>query len=238
VIERTGADQVGGYMTTQPGRDTPTGRAIAAATSCRFGVGNSMFRLSGPEQEVDTVPFGMYRREVFDRIGLYDERLVRNQDIELNRRLKRAGGRIIISPRIKLSYFNRATYRGLWQQAYNNGLWNPYTVWLAGSGLSWRHFIPMLFVLSLFALTFGGLAVRTLWLLLALEIGLYSTVALFYAFTLAQRSRTSPFHVLWAFVVLHFAYGAGSFWGLLTIPFKFPRRRFVRAGKPLADRKT
>jgi glycosyltransferase involved in cell wall biosynthesis len=238
VLNRTGADEVGGYMTTQPGRDTPTGRAIAAATSCRFGVGNSMFRLSGPEQEVDTVPFGMYRREVFDRVGLYDERLVRNQDIEINSRLKRAGGRIVISPRIKLSYFNRATYAGLWRQAYNNGLWNPYTIWLVGGGLSLRHFVPMLFVLSLAILAVGGVFLTPLWFLLAAEMALYAVVAEYFAITLAPAAKASPPRILWAFVTLHLGYGIGSLWGLLTIPFKFPNRKAGTAGPPLADRKT
>jgi len=230
VIRRTNADNVGGYMTTLPGRDTPTARAIAATTSCRFGIGNSMFRLSGPEQEADTVPFGMFRRDVFDRVGLYNERLVRNQDIELNSRLKRAGGRVIISPQVKLSYFNRATYAGLWQQAYNNGLWNPYTIWLVGSGLSLRHFVPMVFVVSLTVLGVGGLLFRALWFLLAAEVASY-------AVSLAPAAKASPLRLLWAFATLHLGYGIGSLWGLISIPFKFCNCRNA-TGMPLADRKT
>lgn len=218
VIRRTNADNVGGYMTTLPGQDTPTARAIAATTSCRFGIGNSIFRLSGLERQVDTVPFGMYRRDVFDRIGLYDERLVRNQDIELNSRLRRAGGRIIISPHIKLSYFNRATYVGLWQQAYNNGLWNPYTIWLVGRGLSLRHFVPMFFVASLIVLGTAGLVYKTLWGLLAAELILYAAVAGYFAVSLAPAAKASPLRLLWAFATLHLAYGIGSLWGLITIP--------------------
>jgi glycosyltransferase involved in cell wall biosynthesis len=236
VIQRTGADQVGGYMVTCPAENTAVGRAIATATGCRFGVGNSAFRTGGPEQEVDTVPFGMYRREVFEKIGLYDERLVRNQDIELNYRLRKAGGRVIISPKIKLSYYNRATYRGLWQQSFNNGLWNPYTIWLVGSGLYIRHFVPMFFVLGLITFATGAFLWWPLkWILLGYVL-LYLSVACVFSIKHAHRTKTSAILVFWSFIVLHLAYGLGSVWAFITIPFKFPNRHKKITGKPLADR--
>jgi glycosyltransferase involved in cell wall biosynthesis len=237
VIKRTNADHVGGYMTTLPGKDTTVGRAISAATSCVFGIGNSMFRLKGPEREVDTVPFGMYKKTVFEKVGFYDERLVRNQDIELNHRLRKAGGRIIISPEINSSYYNRSTYRGLWQQSFNNGLWNPYTVWLTGGGLSLRHFIPMLFVLGLVVLTAVSLFWRPVFWLLGGYILLYLSVACFFAIRSACHKKTFWFLVLWAFIILHTAYGLGSLWSVITIPFKFADRNTKVSGKPLADRK-
>jgi glycosyltransferase involved in cell wall biosynthesis len=238
VIERTKADHVGGYMTTLPGKNTAVGRAIAGATSCAFGVGNSMFRLKGPEREVDTVPFGMYRKSIFEKIGLYDERLVRNQDIELNHRLRRAGGRIIISPEISSSYYNRSTYRGLWQQSFNNGLWNPYTIWLTGSGLSLRHFVPMFFVLGLIAMTAGSVLWWVAKWIMAGYVLLYLMAAFFFSIRSTRQNKTSVFLVLWSFVVLHMAYGLGSLWSVVTIPFKFPDRSRKVINKPLADRKT
>jgi len=238
VINRTGADLVGGYVTTIPINNTPTGRAIVAATSCSFGIGNSKFRLSGVEQQVDTVPSGMYRKEVHDKIGFYDERLVRNQDIELNHRLRRAGGRIIISPEIKFSYHNRSTYRGLWQQSFNNGLWNPYTVWLTGGGLSLRHFVPMFFVLGLVIITAGSFLWWPVKWILAGYILLYLTAAFSFSIRSARQNKTSVFLVLWSFVVLHIAYGFGSLWSIVTIPFKFANRNKKIINKPLADRKT
>lgn len=233
LLERTGADNVGGYLTTVPGKDTRIGRAIAAATSSAFGVGNSMFRLRGPEREVDTVPFGMYRKDVFKRIGLYDERLVRNQDIELNCRLIKAGGRIIISPEIQLTYYNRSTFRGLWQQAFNNGLWNPYTLWLAGGGLNLRHFVPLGFVLSILVLGLAGFAWRPAWLVLTFEILVYCVVGLLESFRLAGKARISSFLVFLAFVQLHLAYGVGSLWGVLTMPFKFGFQHKRQLGQAL-----
>lgn len=237
VSKRTGADNVGGYWLTLPGADTSTAKAIAAATSCGFGVGNGMFRLGGEEREVDTVPFGTYRKDHFEKIGLYDERLVRNQDIELNSRLRAAGGKIVISPEIKLSYFNRATYSGIWQQSFNNGLWNPYTIWLVGGGLSIRHFVPMAFVLSLIFLAIASCFYWPISFLLLADAVTYSSLAALMAVKVAAKDKVSPAKVLCAFLTLHVAYGLGSLWAIITIPFKFPRRNTSRTGKPIADRK-
>ncbi len=235
-IQRTRADNVGGYWTTLPGADTSVAKAIAAALSSKFGIGNSTFRLSGLEQEVDTVPFGTYRKDLFDKIGLYDERLVRNQDIELNSRIRKAGGHIVISPEIKLNYYSRATYSGLKQQAFNNGLWGPYVVWLTGGGLYLRHFMPVFFVLGLITFTIGAFFWRPVkWVLLS-YILLYVSTALVFSIKVAQHKKAHAILILWSYIVLHVSYGFGSLWAIITIPFKFPDRHKKKTGKPLADR--
>lgn len=221
VLGRTGADNVGGYVATLPGADSPVGRAIAAATSSRFGVGGSAFRTGGGEQEVDTVPFGCFRRDVFDRFGLYDERLVRNQDIELNSRIRAGGGRIVISPEIRATYYNRSTFAGLRQQAFNNGLWNPYTLYLVGGGLRPRHFIPLAFVLSVIVLAVAGVFWWPGWVLLGAELALYGLAGLWFAYRSARPACAPLTLVFLAFLQLHMAYGVGSFWGLITAPFVF-----------------
>jgi len=237
VLERTGADNVGGYMQTRPAEETPTGRAIAAATSSRFGVGGSTFRTGGGEMEVDTVPFGCFRRDVFERFGLYDERLVRNQDIELNSRIRTGGGRIVISPEIRLTYYNRSTFAGMRQQAFHNGLWNPYTLYLVGGGLRLRHLIPLGFVLSLLALAAAGVFFRPAWAALAAELAAYLAAGGVFAVKAAREEGVSAPRVLAAFVQLHMAYGIGSLWGVLTAPIKFGRGRSKRVGVALADRR-
>ncbi|NIP26884.1 MAG: glycosyltransferase [Phycisphaerae bacterium] len=221
---RTCADNVGGYIITLPGADTRIAKAIMAATSSKFGVGNSTFRLSGPEQEAETVPFGTFRRNLFDKIGLYDERLVRNQDIELNSRIRKAGGRIVISPDIRVNYYNRATYSGLWRQSFNNGLWNPYTIWLTGGGLALRHFIPMFFVIGLFTLSLCAVFQPPVkWVLLG-YILVYLCSAGFFSIKHTRRNKILSILVLWSYIVLHISYGFGSLCGLITIPLKFPCR--------------
>ena len=236
VSKRTGAANVGGYWETMPGADTKTAKAIAAATSSKFGVGNAAFRIGGHECEADTVPFGTYRKAIFETVGYYDERLVRNQDIELNSRIRDAGGKIIISPEIKLKYYNRATYRGIWQQSFNNGLWNPYTIWLVGSGLHLRHFVPMVFVFSVILLGLLSIFYWPFIILLGLDIFTYSFAAIYFAINTGKKRNVSMIRVFAAYFILHIAYGIGSLWGVLTIPLKFPNRKAKKVGKAIADR--
>lgn len=237
VSQRTEAEGVGGYLETLPGRENAVGRSISAATSSRFGVGGSSFRTGGDEREVDTVPFGCYRREVFERFGYFDERLVRNQDIEFNSRIRAGGGKLVISPKIKLTYFNRATFAGIRQQAFNNGLWNPYTIYLVGGGLRPRHFVPMAFVLSLIVLGVAGFFFWPIWLVLAGEVALYLLAAGVAAFQVSRKKHVSGFLVWLTFLQLHVWYGLGSLWGVLTVLPKFGFRKERKPGKALADRK-
>ena len=123
-IQETDADNVGGVVKTLPVSGSILGRTIAAVLASRFGVGGSKFRtgVTSPE-EVDTVHFGFYKSVVFDRIGLFNESLVRNQDIEFNLRLKRNGGKIILFPDINLVYFSRSSLRSFLKNNYENGFW-------------------------------------------------------------------------------------------------------------------
>ena len=237
VLERTGADNVGGYMKTLPAETTRVGNAIAAATSSPFGVGNSAFRVGGEEQDADTVPFGCFRRSVFDRVGFYDERLVRNQDIELNSRIRATGGRIVVSPKIRLTYYNRATYAGLRQQAYHNGLWNAYTLYLVGGGLRLRHLVPLFFVASIVLLAVGGLFWWPVWLALAFELASYLSITGAVSYRASGgEGRTWPL-VMLAIVQLHVVYGLATLFGLLTAPLRFGLRKDKKPGKALADRR-
>ena len=224
VAMRTKAQCVGGYTKTLPFSQTKTANAIMAANTSKFGVGNSEYRSTGDEREVDTVQFGTFPKKLFEEIGLYDSRLVRNEDTELNARIHRQGGRIVVSPEIKFNYYSRGTFRGLWKQGFNNGLWHPYTIWLIGYGPGIKHFIPMCFVLGLSVFAVGAF----LWLpivgVFAGYLSLYLLTAGLFALARASKSKISAFLGLWAYVVLHLSYGLGTLWAILTIPFKFPRR--------------
>jgi glycosyltransferase involved in cell wall biosynthesis len=232
VFERTGADKVGGYTTTVPGKDTAVGWAIATATSTCFGVGPGT-RVPGPEREAAQAGFGGYRRDAFDRFGLFDERLVRNQDLEFTCRMHKAGAKIVISPEIRIKYYNRSTFTGLRNQAFINGLWNPYTIWIIGSGTRLKHFVPLGFLLSILALGLAGFVWPPAWLVLTFELLVYVLAALVTAFISTRQTNTSVFLVFLAFVQLHFAYGIGSLWGVITAPFKFGLKRKRQPGKPL-----
>lgn len=215
--KRLDADCVGPILKTDTKAKTKTANAIKNVLSDRLGVG-SAFR-SGVKQiqEVDTVAFGCYRKDVFEKIGLYDERLVRNQDIELNKRLKSAGGKIYIIPEIEATYFAREHYLDLAKNSFANGKWNILTAYYTKrlSSLSLRHFIPMLFVLALFLLLLLGLwRVEFIYLFLALFFG-YFTIIFFRS--LQIKKDTSLLHQIVSFLVLHFSYGIGGIVGIMQV---------------------
>jgi succinoglycan biosynthesis protein ExoA len=157
---RTGADNVGGICITRPGGPRYQAHIVQALTTHRFGVGNSGFRVGARAGSADTVPFGFFCRAVFDRIGLFDERLDRCQDYELNRRITRTGGTIWMDPNIRSSYFNIGTLRAfLSKQLLRQGPFTAYMWYLAPYALAPRHLVTALFTLFVIA---GGVAAATI----------------------------------------------------------------------------
>jgi len=207
-LERGGLDCAGGVLVNEG--TTPAGRAVAAATSSPVGVGSARFRTGqGGEAFVDTLAFGVYRREAFEKAGLFDETFVRNQDDELNFRLTRAGGRIMLIPSLQIRYFVRDSIGSLARQYYQYGYWKWRVFAKHGRFASWRHLAPSGFLIVLAALTlaapFSALALR----LLAAILGGYLLVVGGEALRL-KLSRAVPWgSTAMALAVLHFSYGAG-----------------------------
>ena len=142
-LERSGADNVGGRMDAEGhGR---IGEAIALATSSPFGVGDSQFHYASGEHWVDTVYLGAWRREVFDRVGGFDPEMVRNQDDEFNYRLRAAGGRILLTDRIRSRYYSRASLRRLFRQYRQYGFWKVRVLQKHPKQMSLRQFVPPAF---------------------------------------------------------------------------------------------
>ena len=211
------ADNVGCVCNTDVLNKTPKTLAIKEVLSSPFGVGNSSFR-TGVEKitETDTVPFGCYRRDVFERFGYYNTELTRNQDIELNKRIKATGGKIYLIPDVLCTYYARETFSDIARNNYDNGLWNILTVKITRnfSSLSLRHFVPLIFMLSLILPT----AFTPLWW----PLGLISGTSLFcYLLTLCTictkysiSKKLNFIYLFWSFAVLHFSYATGSFVGI------------------------
>lgn len=200
-------------------------RRIGAAMGHPFGVGTAHFRTGLREGEVDTVAFGAYRREVFDQVGFFDDRLVRNQDDEFNYRLVKAGWRIRLSRRIRSRYFVRASYAHLYRQYRQYGYWKVYVNRLHGRVTTLRQLVPAAFVLFL-GLGLGGLVWQLgRWFYLG-GIVLYGTAASVAAIRASSNIGDVP-GVLRAFLVLHFSYGWGYLQGIgdLLILRREPRRK-------------
>ena len=209
------------------------GEAIAAMLKTPFGVGNASYRLTDQEGYVDTVPFGCFRRELFERIGGFDERLTRNQDNELNFRIRKTGGKIWLNPKIRVLYYCRDTIRGIMRMGYMNGKWNVITMALVPGSMGVRHFVPLAFVLC----TIAGLAGTLLGNpviagLFALMWGAYLLLDGFYAWTIAGEKglRFLPVELI-LFPAFHFAYGTGSLAGLMALPRFLRTERAGRDGK-------
>jgi GT2 family glycosyltransferase len=194
--------------------DNYTGRAIASAMRSPIGVGNSRFRLGDYEGWVDTLAFGTHHKWVVDRVGYFDEELVRNQDDEFNLRIILAGGKIWMSKAIQSTYFSRASLGKLWKQYFQYGFWRTRTLQKHKRPASLRQLVPLLFVLSLLFFGLAGLAWRPLWILLAVEATLYVLGLIMGAVDVGRKSgwRYAPVAPL-VFAMLHFAYGTGSLWG-------------------------
>ena len=210
-LERTNASNVGGRMTAvAEGR---FGRAAACATSSRFGVGGARFHYSNSEEWVDTVYLGAWPRDVFSRVGLFDEEQVRNQDDEFNYRLLSQGGKILLSPRIRSRYYNRTTIRSLWRQYFQYGYWKVRVMQKHPRQMRLRQFVPPLFVF-VFALTalMASIATVFVWIFLGLMAAylMGSIVA-----SLLTGEWRSMVLLPVVFATLHFAYGSGFLMGLV-----------------------
>jgi glycosyltransferase involved in cell wall biosynthesis len=217
LLQESGADNVGGVCRTLPAKDSVMARAIAVGMSHPLGVGNSYFRIGTSEDRwVDTVPFGCYRKEVFDRIGMFDEDLIRNQDDELNLRLIRHGGRILLSPRIVCKYYARDSLGKLWRMYYQYGYYKPLVARKVGGVMTIRQLLPPLFVVTLVV---TALAAAWTWLGLAafaLVAGGYSLATGAVAASLACRHGcATAAALLVVFPALHLSYGVGYLRGFV-----------------------
>lgn len=195
---------------------TPVGRIIAACMSTPVGVGNAHFRLRNYEGYVDTIAFGSYWKWVFDRIGKFDEELVRNQDDELNARLIMNGGRIFMSQSIRCRYYPRTSLLKLWRQYYQYGFWRIRTIQKLGRPATIRQLVPMIFVSSLLCLAAAAVVLPIARIALLLYVGLYLSALLIGAIQAARRTSFLGFLLApVVFMILHFAYGLGCLHGVI-----------------------
>ena len=223
-LQRTGAEGAGGRMTpiVSPG----FAGAVAFATSSPFGVGNSLFHYAQEETESDSVYLGAYPKTTFERFGGYDEAMVRNQDDELNYRIRARGGRIVLNPAIRSAYQPRGSVGRLFSQYFQYGWWKSRVMARIPASASPRHFIPSLFVLSLAGLLATSLFIPAAALLVAaillLHAGASLAGAIFWSVPVdsdlnAQDWLRTVILVPVAALVLHTGYGLGLIAGLPSL---------------------
>ena len=219
-LVRLRADNVGVACKTDVLNKTSKTLAIREVLSNRFGVGNSTFRLGVDKViEVDTVPFGCWKKDVFNKYGFYDERLIRNQDIELNKRIVRGGGHIFIVPDTYCTYLARETFDGLAKNNFRNGKWNILTVYYTKQfkSLSVRHFIPLLFLLSLIVPSILACFYFPIGIISLISLLLYIFLISIISLSLALKKKLCFLYLMKAFVILHMSYGWGSLVGIINM---------------------
>lgn len=219
-METGRAQAAGGRLVTSVYHLNPKSAAIKKVLTNRYGVGNADYRIEGGGMEIreaDTAGFLCYRRDYLLDIGGYNEKLIRNQDIELNKRIRKNGGRIYLVPQAVGTYYARETYGAVARNNFGNGMWNPLTVCYTGDwrSLSLRHFVPLIFLLSLILPLAAAFAWPPLAGVAALSFLAYNGLVIFQSFKMKDDTTTLP-HLVKAFYTLHFSYG----WGSLTGIFK------------------
>lgn len=218
-LKELNADGVGGQLITEVQHKTKKTISIIRVLSNKFGVGNSMFRIGvdAPTQ-VDTVPFGLYKKELFTEVGLYSEKLIRNHDIEWSKRLIGANKKIFLIPDVSCTYYARETYKALAINNFRNGLWNILAVFITKktSSLSLRHFIPLIFILSILI---PALLSFIYWPFIFVSIiSIVAHFILILGISIKLNDKTTGiFYLIKAFYTLHLSYGFGSLTGLFRI---------------------
>lgn len=214
VLRETDADNVGGPWVAQ-GVGT-IGRAIAAAFGSGLAAGGARSHDYQYQGIVDSVYLGCWRREVFERVGFFDEELVRNQDDEFNLRITRRGGKVWQSPRIKSIYSSRSSLRGLFRQYLQYGYWKVRVLQKHKIPASVRHLVPAAFLIALAGLPVVGLWIEVVWWLWGGLLGLYVALLLLASLITASRQGGELFLYLpLVFACFHIGYGLGFVHGIL-----------------------
>lgn len=218
IAEQTGADNVGGYVQkVGVGR---WGRAIAAATSSPFAVGNATQHHGSGAGLADSAFPGFIRRSMFDRVGGFDVRLGCNEDDAFNARLREIGGRVWYDPTIAVVYRPRESLTGAFRQHFRYGRWKVAVARTGVRGyIRWRHIVPSVTVMGAIVLPLSSLLVPSLALGLGCLGIAYMTAAAVEAGRMARRHGAAAWRTFLVFPVIHAGYGLGFLRGLLDRGF-------------------
>lgn len=217
------ADNVGGIMITVPREDTILAKGIVSALSSFFGVGNSHFRIGAKEPIwVDTVFGGCYRKELFNKIGFFNENLINTQDMEFNLRLRKSGGKILLVPEIKSYYYALSDFKSFCRHNFRNGLWAVYPLkFVQHIPVSVRHLVPLAFVSSLILSAIPALFSQVFFKLFLLISSSYLITGFYFSTKIAIREKNLLYLLIMPFIfgTIHLIYGFGSLVGLIKVLF-------------------
>ena len=221
---RTSACNVGGMAITKASSSSLSATLVQAISTSKFGVGDSGFRVGAEEGVRDTVPYGFFKREIFNKYGLFNERLARAQDYEFNKRIQNEGGKIWFNPKIYFSYYNQSSfYSFIIKQIMKEAPFNAYMWYLAPYSFSVRHSVTLFFALGII----GGLVLTLFEISYLLSLIFFNIVSLYFIlgiyFSIKQSRRYKRFSLLpclpFAFFVFHLTHGIGILAGIIRLIF-------------------
>ena len=211
-------DNVGGVWEIRPGAQTWIAKSIAVAASHPLGVGDALYRHTKQAAEVDTVPFGSFRRALIERVGFFDETLLTNEDYEFNARIRKSGGKVWLDPSIRSVYFARATLLELIRQYWRYGFWKWRMLRRHPDTLRWRQALPPLFVLSLIGSAVLSILIPLAGMLLLFELLLYFSIMILAGIQSAFQHQKAYLilSLPLAIFAMHISWGCGFLWSMLT----------------------
>lgn len=214
------ADCYAPMLITHPQDDTAFGKAVGGMMSHKFGVGNSEFRTStgGEPSYVDTAHLGAYRREVFLSGVRYNEEMVRSQDVELHKRLRFSGKKLLLCPSVKVHYYTRSNPKGFFKFGFINGYWVTKPMQFGTTIASLRHLIPSIFVLSITLPFLLSIFFKNLYFISITSIFLYLLLLTYVSIEKSLKEKNLIYLVFTPLVFssYHISYGIGSVTGFLV----------------------
>jgi glycosyltransferase involved in cell wall biosynthesis len=224
-LEQHLGDNVGGVWKIVPSADTWIGRSIAAAASHPMAVGDAKYRYADTPEEVDTVPFGGFRRDFLLKMQGFDESLKTNEDYELNTRIRRAGGKIWLDPNIQVQYYSRPNLRQLARQYFRYGYWKVEMLRRYPGSLRWRQALPPLFVLGILVLLAAAVwYTPALWALFSV-LALYAAALALSGIdaTLQAKRPSNLLGVPLVIMVMHLSWGSAFLINAARLVFRSDR---------------
>ena len=217
---RKSAANVGGVINTIPSADNLSSHIVHKIMTHPFGVGNSIFR-TGTENEikVDTVPFGFFKKSIFKKIGLYDERLVRAQDYELNTRIINSGEDIWLNPKIKSDYIALPFWKYMKKNITIEGPYNAYMWYLQPSSFSVRHSITLFFSLGIIGGVFLSPFFNTIKIIFSIVLCIYFLISVLASFQISKKDKKYTYIIIlpFCFFIFHFLHGLGVLRGVINL---------------------
>lgn len=214
-------ENVGCVINTLPSSNSLVSKAIAIGMSHPMGVGNSYFRIGATKEKfVDTVPFGFFKRTIFDEIGLFSEDLIRNQDDEFNARIINSGGSILLLPYLSIDYFARKSIYGLMKMFFQYGFFKPIVNMMVKKPTTLRQFAPLILVLFLvlgvFFSIYDSFFIKPFVFTFLFYLAIITLTSISLYLTNKIALKLSLFLPI-IFLIIHFSYGFGYLIGITVV---------------------